>query len=352
MIDPILLSLIGFGVWISYSDLRQGRIKNYMVVVLIVTAILVNVFFTKAFIDFPLASIANILLGVLSAVIIWLAGLWSAADAKLFIAVNALMPVTFYANYAKSANYFPGFSILINFSLPLFFFFLFFIMVKTNWEDKKQAFIHNLKPMDLLRIIFMVSSIYCLVFIVLKFFNLRIDYFLRLVFFIFLFWLIEKKLKVKIEYFLGLIIIFALIFVPSFFSQRNLVIASILSLLVILSVYLLALATPLYSRATKIEDLSEGSILAEMVVKEGESYTKRPINFVTFLSLLNQKIGQKPVFGYNPDGLSPDDLKEIKSLHEQNQLSFKEIRVSKTLVFAPILFLGALLTYIFKGPFL
>lgn len=348
MLNPILPSLIGFGAWISYSDLRHGRIKNYMVAALMATAILINVFFTKAFIDFPLASILNILFGIISAVIIWLAGLWSAADAKLFIAINSLLPVTLYRG---DVSYFPGFSILINFSIPLFFFFFVQAMIKTNWQDKKQAFISSLKPKDLLRIIFMVSSIYCLVFIMLHF-HLRLEYFLRLVLLVALFWLIEQKFKIKIEYFLGLIFIFALIFVPSFFVFKNLVFVSILSLLVILSVYLLSLATPVYSQKVKVENLSEEMILAEMVVKEGDRYSKRPINFITLFSLLRQRSQQGPIFGYNPDGLEADEVEQIKLLHRQNQLGFDEIKISKTFNFAPILFLSGLLTYFFKGPFI
>ena len=120
--NPIFLTLLIFGTWISYFDIKKEKIKNYSLGALVLAAIFVNLYSTGAFLDLPLVSFLNILGGIFFAVIIWMAGLWSAADAKLFMAINFLFPVTFYQ---YSFGYFPGIVILINSAIPLFIFLFF-----------------------------------------------------------------------------------------------------------------------------------------------------------------------------------------------------------------------------------
>lgn len=320
-----------------------------MVLLLILTAVLINIFFTKAFVNLPLASAINIFFGILLAVIIWLAGLWSAADAKLFIAIIFLFPVTFYEN---AIGHFPGFSLFINFSIPLFLFLFLHTLLKTSWEEKKQALILHLKLPVIFRLVLIVTALYFLAFLASRFFNLRLEYLLWLILLFTLLWFIEQKLKIKMEYFCGFLLFLTAVFFQSFFTLKTFIFISILSPSVFLLICLISLATPLYTQPIKINNLREGMVLAEMVIKKGENYTKRPINFITFLSLLRERSRFKPVFGYNPDGLGPEGVKRIKSLYGNNLLKFDEIKVSKTFPFAPILFSAGLLTYFFKGSFI
>lgn len=89
MTNPILLTLLIFGAWISYYDLKKGKIKNYSLLFLVLVSIFINVYFTRASIEFPLVSFLNILSAIFVGVAIWLSGLWSAADAKVFSCMAA-----------------------------------------------------------------------------------------------------------------------------------------------------------------------------------------------------------------------------------------------------------------------
>ena len=143
-----------------------------------------------------------------------------------------------------------------------------------------------------------------------------------------------------------------IVFVPSFLNHRAIVAIAILSLAVLFSLCLLSLATPLYTQSVAIGNLQEGMVLTEMVFEKNGRYAKRSMSFNALMSLLNQRFRHDPVFGYNPDGLDASSLRAIQSLWRQNRLDFGEIKISKTIPFAPILFLAGLLTYLFQGSFL
>jgi hypothetical protein len=353
MLNPIFLALLVFGIWISYSDIKKGKIKNYSLLSLILVAIFINIYFTRAFIDFPLVSFFNILGALVAGIMIWIAGIWSAADAKLFIAINFLFPVTFYENWP---GYFPGFSILINSAIPLFLFLFFQTLIKTSLKEKKEALISYLKPFFILRLLLISSAIFCLTFYISHFLKIRIEYLLWLILLFLLFWFVEEKLKINLTYFFILILLFSLLFALIFdlplFSPYSLsYVLTFFSLIFFLFV-ILTLSIPIFTNSIKIDSLKEGMIPAEMIVEEDGKFVKKPITFLTFLVLLRERARWKPKIGFNPDGLEKEEVEEIQSLYKKGLLKFEELKISLTIPFAPILFFGALLTYFSKAVFI
>lgn len=351
MLNPIFLTLLIFGAWISYLDVKRGKIKNYSLLLLVLIGILINIYWTGAFIELPLTSFLNILFGLFLAVMIWIAGIWSAADAKLFTAIVFLFPVTFYQ---YQAGYFPGISILVNSALPLFLFLFFQIMIKTSFKEKKEALFSHLKPSFILHLLLTVSAIFSITFLISSFLKIRMEYLIWLAFLFLLFWFVEEKLKIKLHYFFISIILLAilisLIFDLSLFNLNSLFFISTFFFLLFLLFIILKLGTPLFTNSLKIDKLKEGMIPAEMIVEEQKGYTKRPITFLTFLTLLRERARWKPLIGFNPDGLEKEEIEEIQSLYKTGLLKFEELRISITIPFAPILFFGAIFTYFLKGP--
>lgn len=115
--------------------------------------------------------------------------------------------------------------------------------------------------------------------------------------------------------------------------------------------FLLYLSRFVYTQSVKLTELKEGMIPAEMIFRKGEKYFKKPITFVTLLILLRERTVDKPIFGYNPDGVKAEDIGKVLSLYRERKLGFDEIRICKTMHFAPMLFLGVLLTYFARGYF-
>lgn len=351
MINSIFLTLLIFGSWISYYDIKRGKIKNYSLLLFVLVGIFINIYFTGAFIELPLTSFLNILFGIFLAVMIWVAGLWSAADAKLFMAINFLFPATFYK---YNPGYFPGMSILVNSAVPLFLFLFLQIMVKTNLKEKKEALFSYLKLSFILRLLVTVSAIYCITFLISHFLKIRMEYLIWLALLFLLFWFVEQKLKIKLHYFFIIVILFAvlisLIFDLPLFTPDFLFSVLTFFLPLFLLFVILKLGTPLFTQPVKINKLKEGMIPAEMIVEEKGSFVKKPITFLTFLTLLRQRAIWKPFIGFNPDGLEKEEVEETQSLYKRGLLKFEELKISLTIPFAPILFFGALLTYFLKGP--
>ncbi len=350
MIEPILLTLVLVGGWISYYDIRKGEIKNYSILVLILAAIFINVFLTKTFVDQTLASTINIFFGILAAIIIWLAGLWSAADAKLFIALVALFPITFYTH---SISYFPGFAIFINSFIPLFLILAPQIILKTSLKEKKQTLNQLLSHRFILHFLLVVLAISCISLLISQVLSIRIEYFIWLLLLFIFFWFIEEVLKIRLVFFFISVTLFTIVFFPlQLFTPSFFLRFSIFSLLIFCLFFIIYLGRSAFTQITGIKDLKAGMIPAEMIVKEKEKYIKRPIIFFTFLSLLRERSKHKPIIGYNPDGLEMSDIRAVQSLYKKNKLGFDEIKISKTIPLAPILLFGVLLTYFLKDSFI
>lgn len=339
-----LIILVGVGGWILYEDIKKGRIRNSLLLVLIGGGIFLN-FYTGSFIGQPLLSITNILFGTAVGLIIWLAGLWSAADAKLFISLVILFPIIWFE---PPSGYFPGLAILVNSTLPLFLILIGQVLFQSSWKEKTESFKKILKPSLFINIFVIGTGILLLRGIMADFFKIQLDYFLTLPLFLGLFWLVAR-LKIKMVYLSAAIIIFSLIFSSYLFDPRFLLTVFSLTLVISLTIWVVSLSQPLFTRQEKISELKEGMILNEMILEKDKQFVKQPMAFSTLLASLGQRIGSKPIFGYNPDGLKADEIRKIREMKGAGQLEFETIGIARTLPFAQTLFLGILITYFLKG---
>ena len=208
MFNPILLTLIVFGIWTSYTDLKEGLIKNHSILFLVLVAIFFNIFFTKSFIIHPIVSSTNITMAIVSGIILWLCGMWSAADAKLFAAFTILIPIQLYI--AKS--YFPGISILINSFVLLFLFSFFPIILKTKLKEKWKNIVELAKPRFILNLLLSMLALNFIFYGISYLFKIPVDYFMIIVIFFIIFWIVEQKFKLKLIYFYTPIIILSFVF--------------------------------------------------------------------------------------------------------------------------------------------
>ena len=47
LIDLVAVTILAFGFWSSYIDIKYGKIKNYIVLLLLLSGLLINIFVTK-----------------------------------------------------------------------------------------------------------------------------------------------------------------------------------------------------------------------------------------------------------------------------------------------------------------
>ena len=128
---PFILLL---GIVTSYSDMKHKKIRNkwiiasffYSAFILAVTSIYVYTKEGMPNLSYYSLFAINILSALFFGVMLWLSGMWSAGDAKLFLAYSALIPLSTYK--WGSIGTFPSFIILINTFTPAFVFFFFKVL--------------------------------------------------------------------------------------------------------------------------------------------------------------------------------------------------------------------------------
>jgi hypothetical protein len=119
-------ALIIIGIVSTYTDLKYGRIPNWLIIFGLVYAIGLyvflfgyNAFFVHQAIngEYIAKALQNIAIALVSGIVLWKFDLWSAGDAKLFTVYAALLPLEAYSNgYVEQ---FPAFNLLVNLFFPL-----------------------------------------------------------------------------------------------------------------------------------------------------------------------------------------------------------------------------------------
>ncbi len=121
----VLAYLALLGAWVTYEDLRYGKIRNRLLGISLVVGVLWNLWlFVHARLglnDFVPADRALAYLGavgldtaisLLLGFVMWLFRLWAAGDAKLFAVLTLLLPLRYYKENLLA--YFPSFVLFFN----------------------------------------------------------------------------------------------------------------------------------------------------------------------------------------------------------------------------------------------
>lgn len=162
-----------------------------------------------------------------------------------------------------------------------------------------------------------------------------------------LYYLFDKMLKIKILYIGLLLSVARLILDKSVYSlQFAGQFLLLIFLFLLVRVFLFSIGSRYLSKEIKLNDLKQGMIPAETLLKINGRYIKRMKGFSMIGSARDDKPG-KPLFKNSAIGLNGKDIAKLKSL--QKKMHFKTLRIQATMPFAPFLFLGALLTIAFQG---
>ena len=357
----LLPAIFLLGAITSYEDIKHGKIKNKWVVFALLYS------FAAFFISIAALSLqnqpisqnyvmqyfSNILFALLAGIIIWLANLWSAGDAKLFLAYAALVPLTFYSN--SYFDYFPSFVIMINTFVPFFAYYFLRTLFGTTSRQKYSL----LKSMANAKFIFsnmlfifafgwLGSVIFGQIGSYFSFLNnvFATIFFLFLVLFIF-----RRILKIENRNVSIVLAIVAVLYdYQNIFSIEFLQhFIAIFFLFVFIRYFILNLTFEALSYPVYIENLKPGMAVAENFLMDKGRYEKRRIAPMGFLSAVIERSEGKFLFSGLSEGLTKDDVKKIKNLHSQGIIKGHTIRILQTVPFAPFIFFGVLLTLILKG---
>jgi len=324
MIDLILISIIAFGLINSYTDLKYGKIKNASVILMILVAVVLNIYLHL----FTYETIINSLIAIAFGFTVYFLNYWSAGDAKLFFAFTLLFPISFY-HFGK-INYFPAIAILINTFVPVAIFY-FFRSIRTI---KYKKILQNLKY-QFNKVDFFTSIVYLFGFpFIYMYFHLRLDVFTSTIIVLILFQLLKKIPK---KY--GTILFSALSVLNAIFLISNNVIVNFLHSFVfsiiiyqIFKVAYILLTSISFSTPVDIKKLKPGQIIGQPLFFFNGMFFKR-----------TKKDGQKI------HTLTSNQVAILKKLYSSGKLKFKTLLIEQAVPFAPFMFLGVLITYLIGG---
>jgi Flp pilus assembly protein protease CpaA len=359
--DYILLlflpMILFIGVITSYEDIKTGKIRNKWIIYGLIYAVIMNLLIIFIYIylvynqtlriGYFVEYFLNVIFALLLGFILWNIGLWTAGDAKLFMVFSALIPLSVF--HYGHIPYFDANIILINTFVPFFIFYSIMLLFKTSFKQKIYYLKKSFEIKQIMVLFLFLFGFMWPLGIIFRYTNLPRNFFFSIFILFIILNMIEKILKNRLVLFLLIISVFRL-----FLDSNAFTLYSFVNLLVLLISFLLLRYFILYigyDFMTKIVDiklLKKGMVPAEFIVIEKGKYVKKPLLHFSLLSyMMFKKSVQKTVFNVNAEGLIEKDVKTLKKL--EKKLGFEHLRVYKTLSFAPYMFVGVLLTLIFKG---
>ncbi len=332
-LNILAVCLLGF--FTSYTDLKKGIIKNKAVFPAIAFAFLLTILNGFSFYAFLLNGLLAFALGL----VLWLAGLWSAGDAKLFLAFALLFPLNM-----NLSSLFPSFGIFIYSFVPAFALLLVLVLLKTSSKQKLDALKEAFKPGLVLSVAVFLFAFYWILENMLVFFAIQLD-FLSLSLLLFLIVsFVEFILPKKSVYFFALVsaafafIEFEEILTPFFIGFF----LSFLLIVLVVLFFVLRLGFACFGKEKRLSDLRPGMVLLDSIVFRGKRLEKKEVLLPSFVNIFS-KIREKKAVETGPKGLSQKDISFLKKQQKKGLLAFETVSVQETLPFAPIIFIGTLL---------
>ncbi len=332
-----LISLLG--TISSYTDIKNGKILNMLVFPMVFAAILLAFLSQAHLLLFSL----NALLAFMFGFSLYLARLWSAADSKLFLAFALLFPLGLYP---KNFVFFPAFSLLLNSFVPAFVVLFGLSLFRTTVQEKADALKSALRPQQLLSLAIILFAFYWLLFYLFSLVALPLDFFLIVILLFLLVSAMEKVLPRKMVVVSALLAaLFALLNLKELFQPNFWIFFSlILIMIVFLRFFTLYLGFFAFGKRAEINDLKPGAVLLEGVYEKNGLLEKKRLFFPSLINAL-QDIKTNYLFDLSAKGLTAENIAFLQKKNKEGKVRFHSLLTQETLPFAPLLFLGTLLTF-------
>lgn len=329
--------IFALGIITSYEDIKYGKIRNKWVLgsliyavlvygVLIVFLLLQNDINAHYLIELG----TNFLFSIAVGFGLWYINVWTAGDGKLFVAYSALLPLSVYVHGYQ--EWIPSFVLLANIFVIGLVFMVFLIFYKLKTRYIKKACLSIVKDFfsakEIFKSIVSLFAIFWIIDILFKLTGLGSNYILRLFLTMFIFLNIIKWLGKSSVYVMLAITIARLILDKSVYSLSFLI-----DFLVLIFVWKLIrgflsgsvseLGKEIFTKEVKVSELKPGMVLSESARRKEAK------------DILSEA-----------EGLTTEQIVQIR----KNDI--KKIRISQTIPFAPLMFLGVIITVVAKGNIL
>ena len=356
-------------VYASYSDLKDGVIRNKLTFPLIAIGIVLNaiyVFTSNAsiFLFIECAVVTGVIFAL--GYLFWKMGAWAGGDVKLFTALAALLPFYAIPLYPAIVNYqilgvpFPAeavypfpFTLIINSILsilPFLLIYVFYIVVKNKpyLIGELTSPIKEYKKNIVLTLV--VTSAVTLTYTLTK--QLNIQIILLSLILIYLLSLIISKIPNRIK-----AVIISVVSVYALITNFKITISGMV--LIFISLIVIEIVKKLLTSVSKkalqddykISELKEGMIPAYSVYEKDNTVYVDDQSFITRVrkalktgdvSLINPSKG-KLLVSSMAAGLTEKDIYLLKELKNENKI-VDQFRIKKGIPFAPSILIGLLIS--------
>ena len=362
----IFLALIFCG-YASYTDLKTQKIRNFCSLGLLYGGTLSQLMAWYLGTTTPLYILALFCGSGLIAFGLYWFGIFSPGDSKLFWGLCLIFPLSLFKNLGGTMSFPPlilTLNIIIPYSVGVFGYLLFkFVLMQNKLALLQALFTSNFQKAALLEklfnLLFFIGIATALTFLFQRI-GWQPDQFLRLVLVLGAFALVQKLLspipKTPVYY---AIIGFACVWlsvqsapsVPAFLTGFAFFLGLYLVVFVIAKQLVLGLASIMFDSAVDVKGLEVGMIPAEQIVRvpQPDGSVRYERKQVGFSSGWDDNIVISP----DPAGLDAEEIKQLQHLAAEGALAEFEnqIRIQPSIRFAPVIFVGALLTVLCQGPF-
>ena len=362
----IFLALVFCG-YASYTDLKTQKIRNFCSLGLLYTGTLSQLMAWYLGTTTPLY-ISGLFFGsgLIAFAFYWF-GIFSPGDSKLFWGLCLIFPLSLFRNLSGVLSFSPlilALNIIVPYSIGLLGYLLFkFVSMRNKLDIFRYFFKSNFQKTALLEKFFsllVLIGIGSVLTYLLQWVGWEPDWFLRLVFVLVAFTLIQKLLsplpKTPVYY---TVISFVCVWLA---VQATPSVSVLLSgfafflglyfvVFILAKELILSLASLTLDNTVHVKGLQVGMIPAEQVVRveqpDGTArYEKKQVGFSS---------GQDDniIISPNPSGLTLEEIAQLRDLAAAGAFAQfgNRINVQPSIRFAPVISVGALLTILCQGPF-
>ncbi|MBN2067359.1 MAG: hypothetical protein JW744_02735 [Candidatus Diapherotrites archaeon] len=326
------------GISSAYTDLHSGKIPNRAVFPAIFVAIALNFLNSGSWNTF----IVNGALAFLFGFVLFLGRLWSAADSKLFLAFALLFPISLYG---PDFMFFPSFAIILNAFIPAFFGLFIFALIRTSREQKLAALKSTFHPKTVAGLAIVLFAFYWLLFLFFSALRVPLDFFIIVLLLFFFVAAVELVFPEKFVFVCAAISAFFLWFCFAEASQPGFAanFFIILAVMLVLRFFVLHLGFFSFGVRKELRELKPGMVVLEGVYEKNGLLEKKKLFFPSLVNVM-QDIQTNYVIDLSVTGLREQDIEMLKQAKKDQRLMFHSLLVQETLPFAPILFLGVLIS--------
>lgn len=375
MIIYFLPAMIALGLITSYEDFRYGKVYNRWVILALIYAISVNLLLMlnnylnqSLNVSYLVQYSANLALSVLTGYLLWHFNVWSAGDGKLFIAFSSLLPLSIYQ--VGFYKLFPAIAVLVNIFIPASIILLIMMLKDTKIRHLKKAVKKTMTDKfdfkELGKSILKLFAIYWIAELVLGLFGMGDDTLLRIIFTMGIFSMIPKKFE-KLTFVAMTILTIVRVFVdPSVYTWQFWI-----NFLILVFVWRLLrsfmkgsvanISREVFSEQVETKDLKPGMVCSDPFLKL-EKVTHEQLTALKKkegIEVITDKVHPGRYYVKDPESKAKTNLFEEtaegltkKDIRIIQDLGFERVHICRKISFAPFIFLGIILTILFKGNIL